>query len=192
MVLFVIGVIIGTYSGFIYALISKRKMFCITCSDNSKREKFVNQRVVLKVRLGIHTILMCIWCRCVFEKLKTYSFLKRPHFSFSFLNSKQVVLWNKKCEKEHSIKKDKIDSRFLLQKSVDQDNLVHDSCAICWCPYRDGENACMSSNKLCKHVFHTDCIMPWFVERKRHDCPLCRRNFLRGFAWLTLWKLDAL
>lgn len=139
MVLFVIGAVIigvGTYSGFIYVFVSKGKMFCSTCSDNSKREKFVNERVVLK----------------------------------------PVVLWNS------SIKKDKIDSRYLLQKSVDQDNLVNDVCAVCWCPFRDGENACMSSNKLCQHVFHTDCIMPWFVERKRHDCPLCRRNFLRGFA----------
>jgi len=59
MVLFVIGVIIGTYSGFIYALISKRKMFCITCSDNSKREKFVNQRVVLKVRLEVFILFSC-------------------------------------------------------------------------------------------------------------------------------------
>lgn len=189
MVLFAIGVIIGTYSGFIYALISKRKMFCSTCSENSKREKFVNQRVVLKVRLGIHTILSAFGLR-VLRNQKPTHFSKALIFLSVFIlfqikfffKSKQVVLWNKNCEKEHSIKKDKIDSRYLLQKSVDQDNLVRDSCAICWCPYRDGDVACMSSNKMCQHVFHTDCIMPWFVERKRHDCPLCRRNFLRGFA----------
>mmetsp|Transcript_27469 Transcript_27469/g.40689 ORF Transcript_27469/g.40689 Transcript_27469/m.40689 type:complete len:119 (-) Transcript_27469:122-478(-) len=117
-------------------------MFCNSCSDNSKREKFVNQRVVLK----------------------------------------QVVVWNNKnFEKDHSTQKDNLESTHLLQKSVDQDNLVRDSCAICWCPYRHGEIACTSSNNMCQHVFHTDCIMPWFVERKRHDCPLCRRNFLRGF-----------
>ena len=57
--------------------------------------------------------------------------------------------------------------------------LVQSCCAICRSAYREGEVACLSSNRLCKHVYHADCVMPWLLERKRNDCPLCRRNFLK-------------
>lgn len=71
--------------------------------------------------------------------------------------------------------------KHFLEQNLDQEKAICGPCAICWCPYQEGEVACVSSNRMCRHAYHTDCIMPWFIERKRNDCPLCRRNFLKGF-----------
>jgi hypothetical protein len=115
MVLFVIGAVIigvGTYSGFIYVFVSKGKMFCSTCSDNSKREKFVNERVVLKVRLDIFILLSCasgVDMVLRNQKPAYFSKLKSPHFSFSQLffgthQSKRIKLIQDTCFKRVWIK----------------------------------------------------------------------------------------
>lgn len=46
-----------------------------------------------------------------------------------------------------------------------------DMCAICLCPYYEGDIRIFS--KRCPHAFHKDCLFEWLV--KGHDeCPCCR------------------
>lgn len=37
-------------------------------------------------------------------------------------------------------------------------------CAICLCPYGPGDRVSWSSNHVCKHVFHEECIVQWFMS----------------------------
>lgn len=135
--LIAIGFIFGLVAGYTYSLPPIRRMFCNDCSEDSRREKFIRQRIILK------KIVLC----------------------------KEVSVAGNNAEKDgygSVIQDEQTSKRFLLQTC----------CAICWSSYRDGETACLSSNKMCKHVYHVECVMPWLLGQKRNDCPQCRRNFL--------------
>lgn len=36
-------------------------------------------------------------------------------------------------------------------------------CAICLCAFEPGDRICWSSTATCPHVFHEECIVPWFT-----------------------------
>lgn len=81
--------------------------------------------------------------------------------------------------------------------------LVSSGCAICLSLFRAEENITWSSNAECTHIFHTDCVLHWYlaVGRKAHRrrvrnnpemsdeealskicgfplaCPCCRQDF---------------
>lgn len=135
-----IGFIIGLVSGYTYSLPPIRRMFCHDCSEDTRREKFILQRIVLK------KIVLC-------KERLLGSKSENDGFKLNERNDDEV------------------------EQSIEQ-GLLQSCCAICWSAYRDGDMACFSPNRLCKHAYHVDCVMPWFLERKRNDCPLCRRNFL--------------
>ena len=49
------------------------------------------------------------------------------------------------------------------------------SCTICLCNYQKNEANVVKLN--CGHVFHKDCIIPWFAKSPNSlTCPICRRN----------------
>jgi len=50
------------------------------------------------------------------------------------------------------------------------------SCSICLDEYESGERLRVLP---CRHMFHTDCIMPWLTERQGL-CPLCKMEVLPG------------
>lgn len=54
--------------------------------------------------------------------------------------------------------------------------LDYESCSICLCRFRQGDQVCQSKNRLCVHSFHFNCLSSWLIYRD--DCPLCREDFL--------------
>jgi len=76
------------------------------------------------------------------------------------------------------------------------------NCPICLSSYEPQQSICYSSNHQCPHVFHSECIMHWFVEMGRRNddiiithgtkldesslleytlsCPCCRQPFVQS------------
>jgi Ring finger domain len=56
------------------------------------------------------------------------------------------------------------------------------TCAICLGHYVAGDAVAWSSNALCEHCFHLDCIEAWLHKQRTFAvgalCPVCRRDFL--------------
>ena len=49
-------------------------------------------------------------------------------------------------------------------------------CAVCIKKFKTG---CVIFKLPCKHVYHKDCMKPWFD--KQSSCPLCRMNLKKYF-----------
>lgn len=57
--------------------------------------------------------------------------------------------------------------------------LVPSMCAICLSNYEIGEDIVWSTNRLCEHVFHVECIERWLMKQRGLPlCPCCRADFL--------------
>lgn len=54
---------------------------------------------------------------------------------------------------------------------------VPGGCAICLCPYRQGDTVTWSPQPSCLHAFHKECIIPWLVKKNEPKCPCCRQDF---------------
>jgi hypothetical protein len=57
--------------------------------------------------------------------------------------------------------------------------LAQNICTICLCNYEVGSDIVWSSNELCDHVFHEQCIEQWLMKQREGPlCPCCRRDFI--------------
>lgn len=57
--------------------------------------------------------------------------------------------------------------------------LVSGMCTICLCTFDVGAEIIWSSNELCEHVFHKNCIEKWLMKQREGPlCPCCRRDFI--------------
>jgi Ring finger domain len=62
--------------------------------------------------------------------------------------------------------------------SLNEDNnpKAQPSCAICLEIFRNGDEISYSHDPLCRHEYHTTCIMEWLL--KHLNCPYCRRFYI--------------
>ena len=57
--------------------------------------------------------------------------------------------------------------------------LVSGMCTICLCTFDVGSDVVWSSNELCEHVFHANCVEKWLMRQREGPlCPCCRRDFI--------------
>jgi hypothetical protein len=53
------------------------------------------------------------------------------------------------------------------------------ACSICISSYQVGSDVVWSSNSLCEHVFHAECIESWLIKQREGSlCPCCRQEFI--------------
>ena len=68
----------------------------------------------------------------------------------------------------------------LLQLPSEAPNgsrVVPGGCAICLCPYEEGDLVSWSKEVACQHAFHQECIIPWLAKKDEPKCPCCRQEF---------------
>ena len=51
----------------------------------------------------------------------------------------------------------------------DLDSLQEPTCAICFCPFEEGDRIGVLEN--CAHEFHVECLRDW--AQRKNSCPLC-------------------
>jgi hypothetical protein len=57
--------------------------------------------------------------------------------------------------------------------------LVPGDCIICMTAYEIGEKIVWSSNQLCEHAFHSNCMESWLIKQRGPPlCPCCRQHFI--------------
>jgi len=75
---------------------------------------------------------------------------------------------------------DAMDHTILMLPTTEDGNggrTVPGGCAICLCPYENGEKVTWSKEESCPHAFHTECIIPWLAKKNESKCPCCRQDF---------------
>jgi Ring finger domain len=86
-------------------------------------------------------------------------------------------------EEEEEEEEDEDASNGFLQLTATR--RVPNCCAVCLSGYEVGEKVAWSPNRKCRHAFHRDCIVDWFVKMPDDGtssgistpCPCCRRDF---------------
>ena len=62
------------------------------------------------------------------------------------------------------------------------DRLVPNCCAVCLCPYEEGDDVVWSMNECCIHAFHEDCVTEWLTKlQEGNSCPCCRSVFVDSY-----------
>lgn len=91
-------------------------------------------------------------------------------------NSKALEIQDPNCEDGSSFIRVPFPG-FYAEKNGTR--LVPGTCAICLCDYEVGTDVVWSSNSLCEHVFHVECIEAWLIKQREGPlCPCCRRDFV--------------
>jgi hypothetical protein len=74
----------------------------------------------------------------------------------------------------------RVKSNLVLHAGAGDDDDEEDNgsnlCAICLCPYENGDQICWSHNQRCLHHFHAACGIAWLA--KHEECPICRAEYL--------------
>jgi Ring finger domain len=105
--------------------------------------------------------------------------------AFTTLADMKRRRWLKSALKDQLTTITKADSEFqrkterTLEKGSEcQEENLYNACSICLEDFAEGDTVAQSSNSLCRHSFHQDCIVSWLVLRQHSFCPCCRRPFL--------------
>mmetsp|Transcript_23539 Transcript_23539/g.36302 ORF Transcript_23539/g.36302 Transcript_23539/m.36302 type:complete len:315 (-) Transcript_23539:157-1101(-) len=71
-------------------------------------------------------------------------------------------------------------------KSLFQEQTIRNDCAVCIGHFEPGQNIIWSSNPICQHAFHEECILRWLTRVARNTkmaCPCCRADFIAQEYW---------
>jgi len=59
-------------------------------------------------------------------------------------------------------------------QNIEEDDEEH-VCVVCLDSFQVGDVICYSRfSKECHHVYHAECVQPWFEGKRMDDCPCCR------------------
>jgi hypothetical protein len=104
---------------------------------------------------------------------------------FSNLEDMKRRRWLKSALKDQlrTITKADAESQRTVERTSEkgsdcQEEDQYSACSICLEDFAEGDRVAQSSNSLCRHSFHQDCIVSWLVLRQHSFCPCCRRPFL--------------
>lgn len=76
----------------------------------------------------------------------------------------------------------KVELGHLILHTLKGDRLVPNCCAVCLCPYEQGDDVVWSMNECCIHAFHEDCVTEWLTKMKEgNSCPCCRSVFVDNY-----------
>ena len=63
--------------------------------------------------------------------------------------------------------------------TTNKTRLVPGDCIICMTAYTIGDKVVWSSNRLCEHAFHSNCMESWLMKQRGSPlCPCCRQSFV--------------
>lgn len=83
----------------------------------------------------------------------------------------------------------------LILHTRQGDRLVPNCCAVCICPYEQGDDVVWSMNECCIHAFHEECVTEWLTKLKEgNSCPCCRSVFVDSYddkpsRSVTSWRV---
>jgi hypothetical protein len=72
----------------------------------------------------------------------------------------------------------KADLKKMRKPQEDEEEPSNYSCSICLEDFQVGESVAKSSDSMCCHCYHEECIISWLAARQHAFCPYCRRPFL--------------
>ena len=62
-----------------------------------------------------------------------------------------------------------------LNTLILHEELPDECCSICLEDFKSGDNI----KKLnCTHIFHKECLQPWFNDNNNRNCPMCRTDII--------------
>jgi hypothetical protein len=157
----------------------------ITGSNNNDPKNYTGEIIFLSF-IGIVVLMCCFVCLfdVVYNCQKNIS-KKFRNCCFKIKNSQVLCCCLKKYKKTHEATTD-VNYNFLVKNCLIMDKLdqkEEDDCPICLDKLNgtddinDGDK--LLKIKTCGHVFHANCVYPWFdtqFKDNKHslNCPLCR------------------
>ena len=102
---------------------------------------------------------------------------------------------NKEKDKDNSNAEVDEENPITVERSNDLplEQTVRIDCAVCLGHFEPGQNIIWSSNPICQHAFHEECILRWLTRVARNTkraCPCCRADFITNEYWEELHMMD--
>ena len=99
------------------------------------------------------------------------------HYQITIEKSKSIKTTSKYyCNLVNSTNVCESDNNDDHNSCNDDDDDDGNTCSVCLEPFSVDEVLSCSKPFKCKHIFHSECLIPWLM--KHEDCPCCRTTLL--------------